>query len=146
MDSNIIYKSKLHWISYFQSFILMIIGVVGIPLFIVGAFIGELNSFLGGISIILSLIFLKGLYDFFYLRKISIYLFNKYLSFNGGVFGKWQMDIKVEDLEGQFIYQSFLGLKLGFGTLEISTKGGKALKFFIKNPQELNRKIKILHQ
>lgn len=145
MDSNIIYKSKLHWISYYKSFILMIIGIIGIPLFIIGAFVGYLHSFLGGISTILSLIFLKGLYDFFYLKRISIYLYNKYLSINGGVFGKWQINIKVQDLEGQFVYQSFLGLKLGFGTLEILTKGGKTLKLFIKNPQELNRKIRNFH-
>lgn len=72
-------------------------------------------------------------------------LYNKYLSINGGVFRKWQRYIKVQYLEEQFVYQAFLGPKLGFGILEISTKGVKTLKLFIKNPQELNRKIRILH-
>lgn len=144
MNDNIIYTTKLHWISYSKSFILMILGFIGVPLLIMGIIAGDLYNILGFISAVLSLMFFKGLYDFFYNKSIKICLYNKCLSIRGGILSHWKTDVNIKNLDGNILYQSFLGQKLGFGTLVILTKGGREFNWFIKNPQELNKHIESL--
>ncbi|MCU7559098.1 PH domain-containing protein [Riemerella anatipestifer] len=136
------YQAKLHWISYWKASILMIIGFIGVPFFIIGIMLGRLFDILGIISIIFTFIFLMGLFKFMYLKSIKIYLRDKYLTISGGVLGKWCTNIEVEKIEGCFVNQSLLGLKLGFGTVQIYTQGGKELSLYIKDPNKLTQLLK----
>ncbi|MDY3317489.1 PH domain-containing protein [Riemerella anatipestifer] len=136
------YQAKLHWISYWKASILMIIGGIGVPFFIISIMLGKLFDTLGFISIIFTLIFLMGLFRFMYLKSIKIYLSGNYLTISGGVFGKWCTNIEIEKIESSFVNQSLLGLKLSFGTVQIHTQGSKELSLCIKDPNKLTQLLK----
>lgn len=133
--AEILYETRLHWISMIPPNILMIIGVIGLP-FLLLALLDGSGGIVTIISVGLSFLFFKGLYSFLLKKSMRVSDSENQLTLSQGIFSKNINDISLSKLEGLQLHQSFLGKQLDFGTLYIST-GGEAQVYKIQNPMKL---------
>lgn len=134
LERPILYRAKLHWISYIFPIIYIVIGALGIiPLFI---FRGTFQV----ISFVLVLLFCKGIYTIIKKKSVQIYITQGYLSISSGVFSKSVIDVSLNKMEGMHFYQTWIGKAFNVGTIVVST-GGVVQKYSIGNPMELRKEI-----
>lgn len=147
-DDNILYETKLHWISYVGPFISVLISIPAVIIlsimflsFLRGYEIGYMIMIIGFImgSIFLPL-FIKGIVKLISNRYTHIYVTSKSLTFKTGVFSQNINDISLNKYEGMNLQQSFLGRQLNYGTLIITT-GGATQSYKIENPLGLRQHI-----
>jgi uncharacterized membrane protein YdbT with pleckstrin-like domain len=128
---NIIFKAKIHWISFIIPSIYMIVGVFGFY----GLNVKDMIA-VKLFSYFLVYIFLKALLAFLRILKTDINLSEKRLTIITGVFGRTTSDISLSKLEGMSLFQTFGGRLFGYGQLTVTT-GEVAYTYRIKKPMEL---------
>lgn len=134
LERPIIYRVKLHWISYILPVAITIVGSIGIlPVFI---FKGTFQM----IAFILVFLFYKGVSTIMKKKFVKIYITEGYLSISSGVFSKSVIDISLNKMEGMHLYQNWIGKLFNVGTIVVST-GGVMQKYTIGHPMELRDKI-----
>ena len=129
-----LYEPKNHWISYLIPIILLTIGSLGILSNLIDRGTFQISS-------LLYIYFLyTGVINLTKIINTKITLSENYLSISKGIFGRTITDISLEKLEGIFFSQNFIGKKLNFGILIITT-GKIHQKYVIKDPMILREKI-----
>lgn len=131
---EILYKAKLHWISFFLPILYMVIGAIGPILLFIG------GSWFSFFPLTLTILFIKGLYDYIQNKNVQIYLTQSHLTLKTGILSKKLKDISLTKFEGMALYQGLFGRLLGYGIISIST-GGVVVSYKIKNPVGLRNII-----
>lgn len=130
----ILYRAKIHWISYIFPAIYTAVGSIGIlPLFILR---GTFQIF----AVLLVILFCNGIIKIIKKKTTKVYVTEGYLSISTGIFSQTIIDISLKKMEGMQLYQTWIGKALNYGTLIIST-GGVTQSYSISNPTELREKI-----
>ncbi len=130
----ILYRAKIHWISYIFPAIYTVVGSIGIvPLFILR---GTFQIF----AVLLVILFCNGIIKIIKRKTTKVYVTEGYLSISTGIFSQTIIDISLKKMEGMQLYQTWLGKALNYGTLIVST-GGVTQSYSISNPTELREKI-----
>lgn len=137
-SETIIHKSKLHWAIYLKSGLSVLIGI------------GLLfEPFIHNpISIPASTLFLYlGLFflikNFLRSTTTEFALTDKRVVTKKGIFSRLVQELKIEQIEGVNIYQSFLGRILGYGTIHVTGTGGKTEPLpMIANPEVMHQAIR----
>lgn len=130
----ILYRAKLHWISYLFPTIYTVVGSIGIlPLFI-------LRGTFQILAMLLVILFCNGIREIIKKKSTKIYVTEGYLSISTGIFSQTIIDISLRKMEGMQLYQTWIGKALNYGTLIIST-GGVTQSYSISNPTDLREKI-----
>ncbi|WP_235802688.1 PH domain-containing protein [Vaginella massiliensis] len=124
------YEAKLHWISYVIPILMISIGALGILPAII------FRGFFQFVAFFLVFLFFKGILKYFRNKTTKIFLTDKLLTFQTGIFSKYISDISLQRLEGISIHQSLLGKTFNYGTINVST-GEITHHYFISNPLEL---------
>ena len=127
-QNEIIYQTKIHWISFVKPILFMIIGF---PFLLFLFFTKEwiylilfgLIGFLG----------IKGIYIYYHLKCIRVILSKYFLSLKTGIFSNEINDIALSKTESIGLYQSLLGRILNYGTLTITT-GEVTQQYLIEKP------------
>ncbi|GIJ92807.1 membrane protein [Capnocytophaga stomatis] len=135
IQNEIIYQTKLHWISYLKPIFFIIIGF---PFFFSLFFI---KGFLYvALCTLIGFLFIKGIYKYFYLKSVKVILHKNYLSLSRGILGKRVDDIALSKMEGIGVYQNILGKYLNYGTLIVTT-GEVTQSYFIQKPMEFRKHL-----
>lgn len=131
-SNEIVYQTKIHWISYVKPILFMVIGTS----FLLAVFF--VKSWTIVFYMLLGYIALKGLYSYWYLKKVKIELSERFLSLKTGIFASQVNDISLSKLEGIQVSQSLLGRFLNYGRLIIST-GEVSQSYLVEKPMELRK-------
>lgn len=131
-SNEIVYQTKIHWISYVKPILFMVIGT---PFLLAIFFV---KSWTIVFYMLLGYIALKGLYSYWYLKKVKIELSERFLSLKTGIFASQVNDISLSKLEGIQVSQSLLGRFLNYGRLIIST-GEVSQSYLVEKPMELRK-------
>lgn len=134
---NVIYQTRIHWISFVKPVVLM---MISFPFVITFLNMEKSMSIKLVFCGFMSLVFLKNVYIYWYLKRIYIFLSERFLSLKTGIFSKEISDISLTKLEGISVHQSLLGRWLNYGTLVIST-GEISQSYKIQNPMEFRKKL-----
>lgn len=134
---NVIYQTRIHWISFVRPVVLM---MISFPFVITFLNMEKSMSIKLVFCGFMSLVFLKNVYIYWYLKRIYIFLSERFLSLKTGIFSKEISDISLTKLEGISVHQSLLGRWLNYGTLVIST-GEISQSYKIQNPMEFRKKL-----
>jgi uncharacterized membrane protein YdbT with pleckstrin-like domain len=130
----ILYRAKIHWISYVFPAIYTAVGSIGIlPLFILR---GTFQIF----AVLLVILFCNGIIKIIKKKTTKVYVTEGYLSISSGIFSQTNIDISLKKMEGMQLNQTWLGRAFNYGTLIIST-GGVSQSYSISNPTDLREKI-----
>ena len=139
-ESNVIYQTKLHWISFIVPVLLMIIGSVGV-FFLIASILSGYMGIMAFFAVVLSLPFYNGFMSFMKKKKKTKILLNeKHLTIKKDFLSSSALDLALNKLEGMHLSQSYLGKEINCGTLIVST-GGVTQSYFIENPMELREQI-----
>lgn len=134
-SEDIIFKAKIHWISFIIPTLLIMVGTLGFfGLNVKDMIVVKLFSYY------LVYIFFKGLLAFLRILKTDINLSEKRLTIVTGLFGRTTSDISLSKLEGMSLFQTFGGRLFGYGQLKVTT-GEVSHTYRIKKPMELRRII-----
>lgn len=134
-SENIIFKAKIHWISFIIPTLFLMVGTLGfLGLNVKDMIVVKLFSYY------LVYIFFKGLLAFLRLLKTDINLSENRLTIITGIFGRTTSDISLSKLEGMSLFQTFGGRLFGYGQLTVTT-GEVAHTYRIKKPMELRELI-----
>ncbi len=136
-NENVVYETKLHWVSYVRPIISLIISLSFV--WFISLFIEPYKEFYWIVKILCFLLVLETahtIYKLLYLKRIKIYLTKKSLTLKQGIFSKELTDISLSKYEGMGLHQSLLGRVLGYGTLSITT-GGASQSYQIEEPMKL---------
>ena len=135
-NQAIICQTQLHWFSYIIPFLSALIGFFCFALLFL-AFQGKSFGFL---TIIFFILFCRGIFQILYKKSVKLYVTEGYLTLSTGILSNSVIDISLDKMKEIQLYQNWLGEKLSYGTLVIST-GEVTYKYSIKNPKELREVI-----
>ncbi|MDV2442556.1 hypothetical protein CMV00_01920 [Elizabethkingia anophelis] len=134
IPENIIYNSKIHWMSYCTSVIQIFFGFIGLLSFAIGIF--------RTISLLLIILLYKGVIKILRLRYTKVYITKKYLTITTGVINRTTVDLALYRVEGTKIHQGFLGRIFNYGKVYVST-GEITKSFVIENPKEFKDSLSL---
>lgn len=129
---QVVYKTKLHWIVFAKSYLLVLIGLAGavlwhryIPLEVAGA-LAVVSAFCAAIKSTAS----------------EFAVTNRRVLLKYGVFEKHSVETLLSKIEGVIADQGILGRLLGYGTIVIEGTGGMKEPFkMIAGPLQFRLKV-----
>ncbi len=157
-EDNSLYSTKVHWIAYVFPIIAIIVAIFILFFFIMISWDNYFfengtthrvirfpefrirNFFELAIPFIIVIYILKKIYFIIYNKMTKIFITDKSLTLETGIFSRNIDDISLNKYEGMAIHQSLLGRFLNYGILTVST-GGVTLSYQIEKPLVLREYI-----
>ena len=129
-DEHVVYKARLHWKIFWQSFLLIVLG----------AALLALQPIVGGIGTLIGL--LAGIRAFTEYKTSEFGVTNKRVIIKVGFFRRRTLELLLRQVEAISVEQSIVGRMLGFGSVTLTGTGGvKEVFHNISAPLEFRRRI-----
>lgn len=129
-DEQVVYRAKLHWKIYWQSFVFLLIGIALLGLHVI---VGSIAIFLG---------LLVSLRAFIEYKTSEFGVTTKRVIIKVGFFRRRTLELLLRQVEAVSVEQSVLGRIFGFGSLTLTGTGGvKEVFHNIAAPLEFRRRI-----
>lgn len=129
-DEQIVYKATLHWTIFWQSWLIILIGIASLIF----------QPIVGGLIIFVGL--LVGLRKFIEYKTSEFAVTTKRVIIKVGVFRRRTLELLLRQVEAISVEQTVLGRMLGFGSVTLTGTGGVREVFHnISSPLEFRRQI-----